>query len=75
MLLRLYRVEPLRGSPLSYAVLGVVALPAPPLTYTLCGSPSSYRGGIVALLALRFTYIHILSIAVAILRHFMLSSP
>ena len=34
-----------------------------------------HRIAAFVLLAMRFTYMHILSIAVAILRHFMLSSP
>ena len=41
----------------------------------ICSADRHHRIAAFALLALRFPYIRILSIAVAILRHFMLSSP
>ncbi len=61
-----------RRSPLSYR-LGVIAPPAP--LFHLYAPRVAIIVSLFALLALRLTYIRILSIAVAILRHFMLSSP
>ena len=61
-----------RRSPLSYR-LGVIAPPAP--LFHLYAPRVAIIVSLFALLALRLTYIRILSIAVAILRHFMLSPP
>ena len=61
MLLRLCRVEPLRGSPLSYC--------RPHRRLPIRSVDRHHHIAAFVLLALRFTYIRILSITVAILRH------